>query len=156
MSYERVREFIDAIGLSERLVVSDEICATVELAAQVIGCEPMQIAKSMTFMHQNQPILIVMAGDAKVDNQKYKATFNQKATMIAGNQLEDLVGHAPGGVCPFALKPGVEVYLDESLKRFEVVYTAGGSLSSTIKLTLDELTRYSSYKSWVDVGKNWE
>lgn len=156
MSYERVREFIDAIGLSERLVVSDEICATVELAAQVIGCEPKQIAKSMTFMHQNQPILIVMAGDAKVDNQKYKATFNQKATMIAGNQLEDLVGHAPGGVCPFALKPGVEVYLDESLKRFEVVYTAGGSLSSTIKLTLDELTRYSSYKSWVDVGKNWE
>lgn len=155
MSYEKVKEYFDTVGLSERVVVRDHIGDTVEHAAQAIGCEPAHIAKTMSFIQNGEPTLIVMAGDAKVDNKKYKAFFHQKAAMLPSDQVESLIGHAPGAVCPFAIIEGVKAYLDVSLKRFEIVYTAGGSLNSTVKLTLEELEKHSAPTGWVDVCKGW-
>jgi len=129
--------------------------ATVELAAQALGCEPCRIAKSLSFMIDGGAVLIVAAGDARVDNKKYKAHFAQKAKMLTPQEAVDLVGHAVGGVCPFALNEGVKVYLDESLKRFETVFPACGSANSAIELTLAELETHSSSLGWVDVCKDW-
>lgn len=155
MSYESVKRFFDGVGLSHRVKVLTQSSATVELAASAIGCEPARIAKTMSFLMDDKAILIVTAGDAKVDNKKYKAAFHQKARMIPSEQVENYIGHEPGGVCPFVLKPGVGVYLDVSLKRFQTVYPAGGDTHSAVELSLDELEAYSLAIGWVDVCKDW-
>ena len=156
MSFECVKEYFDKEGMGQRVIALEQSSATVEEAAEAIGCEPKQIAKTMSFFLENKPILIVTAGDAKIDNKKYKETFHQKAKMIPGDQVEDSIGHAPGGVCPFAIKPEVTVYLDVSLKRFEIVYPAAGSGHSAVKLTVEELMKYSGFTEWVDVCKGWD
>lgn len=155
MSFQAVQQYFDAVGLGDRVKELDQSSATVELAAQALGCEPKQIAKTMSFLVENAPILIVTAGDAKIDNKKYKNLFHQKAKMIPGEQVEEYIGHAPGGVCPFLIQPEVKVYLDVSLKRFTAVYPAAGSGNSAVHLTLDELMKYSHYEQWVDVCKSW-
>ncbi len=129
--------------------------ATVELAAQALGCEPGRIAKTLSFLVGARAVLIVAAGDAKVDNHKYKAQFGVKAKMLSADEVTELVGHAVGGVCPFAVNEGVTVYLDESLKRFDTVYPACGSSNSAIELTIPELERYSGFAGWIDVCKGW-
>ena len=129
--------------------------ATVELAAQALGCEPCRIAKSLSFLVDGHAVLVVAAGDTKVDNPRYKTQFGTKAKMLAPEEAETLVGHAVGGVCPFAVNEGVAVYLDESLKRFETVFPACGSSNSAIELTIAELERCSGYTAWVDVCKGW-
>ncbi|MEA4848509.1 MAG: YbaK/EbsC family protein [Clostridiaceae bacterium] len=155
MSYEKVKEYFNSIGLEDRVVVREHIGDTVENAAAAIGCEPARIAKTMSFMQNGKPALVVMAGDAKVNNTKYKACFQQKAVMIPGDQVEALIGHMPGAVCPFAINESVHVYLDVSLKRFDIVYTAGGSLNTTIELSLEELEKHSGHSGWIDVCKGW-
>ena len=156
MSINKVKELFKTYGIADRIKEFDCSSATVELAANALGCEGERIAKSLTFLCNNLPIMIVTAGDAKIDNAKYKATFNTKATMLSFNQVEELIGHAVGGVCPFAINNAVKVYLDISLKRFNTVYPACGSSNSAIELTLPELEKYSNYISWVDVCKNWQ
>ena len=155
MSYEKVKAYFEQAGLGDRVVVQETPSDTVEHAAQAIGCQPKQIAKTMSFLQDKGPVLICMAGDAKVSNPKYKAYFHQKAVMIPMDRVEELTGHLPGGVCPFAVPSGVSVYLDVSLQRFEVVYTAGGSPESTVKLTLPELEQHSHFLEWIDVCKDW-
>ena len=144
---------IDA--LRDRVKELDVSSATVELAAQALGCEPCRIAKTLSFLLDGHAVLIVAAGDAKIDNARYKARFGAKAKMLAPDEVEALVGHAVGGVCPFAVKEDVSVYLDESLKRFSTVFPACGSGSSAIELTIPELERYSGYSDWIDVCRNW-
>ena len=156
MSIEKVKAFFSQYGMADRVQEFDVSSATVELAAQALGCEPCRIAKTLSFLVNGQPILIVAAGDAKIDNQKYKARFASKAKMLSPEEAETLIGHAVGGVCPFAVNEGVTVYLDESLKRFETVFPACGSSRSAIELTLDELETYSGFSDWVDVCKNWQ
>ncbi len=153
MAIEKVREYFRALGIEERIREFDVSSATVELAAQALGCDGCRIAKSLSFSIFGKPVLIVAAGDARVDNGKYKAFFGAKAKMLTPDEAEELIGHAVGGVCPFALKDGVSVYLDESLKRFRTVFPACGSSSSAIELTIEELERYSGYLGWVDVCK---
>jgi len=155
MAFEKVKEYFEGQGLAERVVVRAQIGDTVENAAQAVGCEPAQIAKTMSFMQNDGPVLIVTAGDAKVNNTKYKACFGQKAIMIPGDRLEELIGHEPGAVCPYAINEGVRVYLDESLKRFEVVYSSGGSLNSTVTISPVELAKHSGSLGWIDVCKGW-
>lgn len=155
MSYAKVKDFFDQKGLSDRVVIRDHIGDTVEHAAKAIGCTPEKIAKTMTFLVEEKPIVIVMAGDAKIDNKKFKHTFLKRAKMIPSQNVEELIGHIPGAVCPFALKSDIPVYLDVSLKRFDVIYTAGGSLNSTVELSVEELETYSNSKKWIDIGKGW-
>lgn len=154
MSLEKVTSYFDSLNIKDRIQVFDQSSATVELAAKAVGCEPAHIAKTMSFLLGDQAILIVTAGDVKIDNRKYKDQFHQKAKMIPWNDVEAYTGHAPGGVCPFAVKEGVHTYLDISLKRFETVYPAAGSSNSAIGLHLDELEKYSCSESWVDVCKH--
>lgn len=153
MSIERVKAYFKQYNMEQRIIELKESSATVELAAQALGCEPERIAKSMSFMVAEKPILIICAGDVKIDNAKYKAKFGKKAKMLAPNEVEDLIGHAIGGVCPFGINNGVTVYLDESLKRFTTVFPACGSGNSAIELTIPELEQYSGYTEWVDVCK---
>ena len=155
MAIEAVKEFFKSHGIEDRVKEFDVSSATVELAAQALGCAPCRIAKTLSFLVNDAPILIVAAGDAKIDNPKYKAQFSAKAKMLTPEQAVELVGHAVGGVCPFAVKPGVKVYLDESLKRFETVFPACGSSNSAIELTIPELEKYSCCTGWVDVCKGW-
>ena len=155
MSFYQVKQYFENAGMGQRVMELSKSSATVEEAAEAIGCQPKQIAKTMSFIVDDKPILIVVAGDAKIDNKKYKAEFHQKAKMIPMDSVESLVGHAPGGVCPFALQPGVTVYLDVSLKRFDKVYPAAGSGHSAVNLSLEELMCHSSYDKWVDVCKDW-
>ena len=155
MAIEKVREYFRKYHMEDRIQEFEVSSATVELAAKAVGCEPCRIAKTLSFMVNGQPVLIVAAGDAKVDNHKYKAQFGTKAKMLSPGEAENLVGHAVGGVCPFAVREGVTVYLDESLKRFETVFPACGSSNSAIELNLEELEKYSAYSSWVDVCKGW-
>lgn len=155
MSYEKVKKYFEVVGLGQRVVEHKQIGATVEQAAVSIGCEPERIAKTMSFFQGEEAVLIVMAGDAKIDNQKYKACFHQKAKMIPSEQVETYIGHMPGAVCPFVVNLGIRVFLDVSLKRFDTLYTAGGSLNSTVKLSLEELETYSSPEVWIDVCKGW-
>ena len=156
MAIEAVKKFFTEFGIADRVIEFDVSSATVELAAQAVGCEPCRIAKTLSFMVDGSAILIVTAGDARIDNPKYKAQFGVKATMLSPADAEALVGHAVGGVCPFAIKEGVAVYLDESLRRFETVFPACGSGNSAIELTIPELEKYSGYTAWVDVCKNWQ
>lgn len=153
MSIERVRAYFAQFGMENRIREFSVSSATVELAAQAVGCEPQRIAKTLSFMVGEQPILIVAAGDAKIDNPKYKAQFSQKAKVLSFEQAAELIGHAVGGVCPFAVNEGVTVYLDVSLKRFETVFPACGSSNSAIELTIPELEQYSGFESWIDVCK---
>jgi prolyl-tRNA editing enzyme YbaK/EbsC (Cys-tRNA(Pro) deacylase) len=155
MSIEQVRTYFEELGIAERIREFPVSSATVDLAAQALGCEPCRIAKTLSFLVHDAPILIVAAGDAKVDNARYKARFAAKAKMLTPEQVVELIGHAVGGVCPFATKQGVRVYLDESLKRFETVFPACGSSNSAIELTIPELARYASTDEWVDVCKAW-
>ena len=156
MSVEKVKAFFEEYGMADRVLEFDVSSATVELAAQAVGCEPCRIAKTLSFLAEGQPILIVAAGDAKIDNPKYKARFAAKAKMLTPEEAETLVGHAVGGVCPFAVNEGVKVYLDESLKRFPTVFPACGSSNSAIELSIGELEKYSGFDSWVDVCKGWQ
>lgn len=156
MAIELVKEFFKLYGMEQRVQEFEVSSATVELAAQALNCEPCRIAKTLSFMVNDAPVLIVAAGDAKIDNPKYKAQFGTKAKMLTPEEAVNLVGHAVGGVCPFAVKEGVTVYLDESLKRFETVFPACGSSNSAIELTLEELEKYSAFTAWIDVCKGWE
>ena len=156
MAIEKVREYFRQFGMEDRVREFDVSSATVDLAAAALGCEPCRIAKTLSFMTEEGPVLIVAAGDAKIDNTKYKAQFHTKAKMLTPDEAVELVGHAVGGVCPFAINDGVKVYLDESLRRFETVFPAAGSGSSAIELTLAELEKYSNSSAWIDVCKNWE
>ena len=155
MAIERVREYFRKYGMEERIQEFDVSSATVELAAQALHCEPQRIAKTLSFQVEDRVVLIVAAGDAKIDNHKYKAQFAAKAKMLAPEEAEALIGHAVGGVCPFAVNEGVEVYLDESLKRFDTVFPACGSGNSAIELTIPELETCSGYVEWVDVCKGY-
>ncbi len=156
MAIERVRAYFKELGIEERIKEFDVSSATVELAAAALGCEGARIAKSLSFMVGERAILVVCAGDGKVDNAKFKAQFATKAKMLTPDEAVSLIGHAVGGVCPFAVNEGVDVYLDESLKRFQTVFPACGSSSSAVELTIDELEKYSSYTAWVDVCKGWQ
>lgn len=156
MAIEKVRAYFEKFGMADRILEFDVSSATVELAAMALNCEPCRIAKSLSFMLEDKPILVVTAGDAKVDNAKYKAKFGKKAKMLTADEVEELIGHAIGGVCPFALNDGVTVYLDVSLKRFETVFPACGSSNSAIELTMEQMEKYSGYTEWVDVCKAWE
>ena len=156
MAIEKVREYFSRYGVSDRIQEFDVSSATVELAAQALGCEPRRIAKTLSFHAGGRAVLVVAAGDARIDNQKFKAQFGAKAKMLRPGEAEELIGHAVGGVCPFAIEDGVATYLDESLRRFDTVFPACGSSNSAIELTIAELERYSNYVSWVDVCKDWQ
>lgn len=153
MSVEKVKEYFKKFNMESRIQEFKESSATVELAAKTLNCEPEKIAKTLSFKIEDKPILIVVAGDARIDNSKYKAQFGKKAKMLTQDEVLNLIGHPVGGVCPFAINDGVDVYLDKSLKRFENVYPACGSSNSAIKLSIEELEKYSNYVSWIDVCK---
>ena len=153
MAIEKVREYFKTKGMEDRIQEFEVSSATVALAAQALGCDENRIAKTLSFHVEEKVVLIVAAGDAKIDNPKYKAFFGAKAKMLAFEEAEELIGHAVGGVCPFAVNEGVEVYLDESLKRFETVFPACGSSNSAIELTINELEQHSGFISWIDVCK---
>ena len=153
MSIEKVRDYFKTKGIDERIQEFEVSSATVALAAKALHCEENRIAKTLSFHMGEKVILIVAAGDAKIDNTKYKAQFGTKAKMLSFNEAEPLVGHAIGGVCPFAVNAGVETYLDVSLKRFKTVFPACGSPNSAIELSLEELEEYSDFIKWIDVCK---
>lgn len=153
MAIEKVKEFFSKYDMTDRILEFDVSSATVELAAAALGCEPERIAKSLSFLVDDGPVLVIAAGDARIDNPKYKAQFSTKAKMLSPEQVETLVGHAIGGVCPFGVNPGVKTYLDVSLKRFQTVFPACGSSNSAIELTIAELEQYSGYLDWIDVCK---
>jgi prolyl-tRNA editing enzyme YbaK/EbsC (Cys-tRNA(Pro) deacylase) len=155
MAIEKVKEYFNQFGMADRVQEFDVSSATVELAAQALHCEPCRIAKTLSFMVDGHAILIVAAGDAKIDNPKYKAQFSTKAKMLSPEEAETMIGHAVGGVCPFAVNDNVTIYLDESLKRFQTVFPACGSSNSAIELTIEELEQYSAFHSWIDVCKGW-
>ena len=156
MSIQAVKAYLAQYGVQDRVREFDVSSATVDLAARALGCEPGRIAKTLSFLVDGHAILIVAAGDAKIDNPKYKARFGTKARMLTPDEAIALVGHAVGGVCPFGVNEGVTVYLDESLKRFAAVFPACGSSNSAIELTIPELEAYSGFTAWVDVCKNWQ
>lgn len=153
MSLKKVKEYFKAYGIEDRIIELSESSATVELAAHALHTEPCRIAKTLSFMLNDRPILVVTAGDVKIDNAKYRHTFGAKAKMLTADQAAELIGHAVGGVCPFGLNDGVTVYLDESLKQYETVFPACGSSNSAIELTIPEMEKYSGYDKWVDVTK---
>lgn len=156
MSIEKVRAYFKPLGIEERIREFDVSSATVELATVAVGVEGARIAKSLSFKVEDKPIIIVVAGDAKVDNSRYKAQFHTKAKMLTHEEAHELIGHDVGGVCPFALPEDVKVYLDVSMKRFETVFPAAGSSNSAVEMTCDELERYASnFAAWVDVCKGW-
>lgn len=156
MSLEKAESYLKKAGFLDHVIELKESTATVALAAEALGVEPGMIAKTMSFLQGEQPVLILTEGTAKVDNRKYKDTFHVKAKMIPFEQVEEVTGHAPGGVCPFGIKDGIEVYLDESLKRFETVYPAAGDDHSAVRLTIPELEEVSGAKGWVDVCRESE
>ena len=151
MAFDKAKEYLDSKGFGDRVKVFDVSSATVELAAVAVGTEPARIAKSLTFMVEDKPVMVICAGDAKVSNSKYKAKFAKKAKMLTREEVHELIGHDVGGVCPFGINEGVDVYLDESLKRFDIVYPACGSDNSAVELTPAELEELSGCIEWVDV-----
>ena len=156
MSIEKVRAYFAAFGMEQRILEFPVSSATVELAAQALNTDGCRIVKTLSFKVGEQAILICAAGDAKVDNAKYKHRFGVKAKMLSHEEAAAMIGHAVGGVCPFAVNDGVRVFLDESMKRFETVFPAAGSSNSAIELTIPELERYSGFEAWVDVCKAWQ
>ncbi|MED3352689.1 YbaK/EbsC family protein [Bacillus thuringiensis] len=155
MALEKVISYFKQYGMEDRIIEVTESSATVELAAKALQCEPQRIAKTLSFQIDDRVLVIVTAGDAKIDNRKYKEQFGVKAKMVNANQVEGLIGHAIGGVCPFAVNEGVEVYLDVSLQRFTTVFPACGSTNSAIELTIKELEKHSKYLNWIDVCKGY-
>ncbi len=154
---ERVTKYLEQFGLGDRVKEFDTSSATVELAAADLDCEEARIGKSMAFKVNDGAIVIVMAGDAKTDNAKYKARFHTKATMVKPDELVEIIGFPMGGVCPFDVNDGVKVYLDVSLKRFDIVYPAAGTASSAVKVTIEELEKAcSNFNGWVDIAKGWQ
>ena len=153
MSIEKVRAYFKGYGIEDKILEFPVSSATVELAAKALNTEGCRIAKTLSFSVNDSPILIVTAGDAKIDNKKYKTFFGAKAKMLSFDEVEEKIGHAVGGVCPFAINDGVKVYLDESIKRFKTVFPACGSSNSAIELTPDELEKYSNFIEWIDVCK---
>lgn len=153
MAFEEAFAYLKNQGYGERVRVFEVSSATVELAAVAVGTEPARIAKSLSFMVDEQPIIIICAGDTKINNSKYKGVFHKKARMLTADEVRSLIGHEVGGVCPFGISDGVDVYLDESLKRFEKVYPACGSANSAVELTPEELEQLSGSKAWIDVCK---
>ena len=156
MAIEKVKEYFRKYGMEDRVQEFNVSSATVELAAEALHCEPCRIAKTLSFMVRKEPVLIVAAGDAKIDNPKYKAQFGTKAKMLTSEEVENLIGHAVGGVCPFAVNDEVNIYLDASLKRFRTVFPACGSSNSAIELTIEEMEKYSGFMAWIDVCKGWQ
>lgn len=156
MAIERARAYFEQFGMAGRIREFEVSSATVELAALAVGVEGKRIAKTLSFWVHERPILIVTAGDAKIDNAKYKAKFGAKAKMLTFEEVEPVIGHGVGGVCPFGIREGIDVYLDVSLKRFETVFPACGSDNSAIELNMEELERYSGAKEWGDVCKGWQ
>ncbi|MDU5099506.1 MAG: YbaK/EbsC family protein [Peptoniphilus grossensis] len=154
MSIEKVKNYFKDFGIEDRIREFETSSATVELAAAALNCQPERIAKSLSFIVKDKPVIIVTAGDVKIDNKKFKEFFATKAKMIDKDRVEELIGHEVGGVCPFAINEGVEVYLDKSLKRFVTVFPACGSSNSAIELSIEELEKCSNYKAWLDVCKN--
>lgn len=155
MAIAKVKEYFRKYNMENRVQEFEVSSATVELAAEALHCEPCRIAKTLSFMVDGHPVLIVAAGDAKIDNPKYKAQFGTKAKMLSPEEAKTMIGHAVGGVCPFAVNDNVTIYLDESLKRFQTVFPACGSSNSAIELTIEELEQYSAFHSWIDVCKGW-
>ncbi|WP_102400322.1 YbaK/EbsC family protein [Haloimpatiens massiliensis] len=155
MSVTKVKEYFKSFGIENKVMELEQSSATVELAAEALGCEPERIAKTLSFLVGSKGILIVVAGDAKIDNRKYREEFHEKAKMIPAKEVETIVGHAPGGVCPFAINEKVQVYLDISIKRFSTVYPAAGSGNSAVELSIMELEKYSNPIKWVNVCKGW-
>lgn len=156
MSLTSVKEYLRKYGLENRIMEFSVSTATVEDAAKAINCKAEEIIKTLSFIVEEKPILVAVAGDSKIDNSKFKAEFHTKAKMIPFDNVEELIGHKVGGVCPFGVNQNVDIYLDNSLKRFDTVYPAGGTSNSAVKLTLDELERTSNYKKWIDVCKDIE
>ena len=154
MSLEKAKEHLKKFNLENNIMEFNTSSATVEDAAKALNCKEKEIAKTLSFLVNNEAILIVVAGDKKIDNTKYKAEFNTKARMIPFEEVEEYTGHKPGGVCPFGVKENVKVYLDESLKRFDIIYPACGSSNSAVKLSIEELEKTSNYEKWVNVCKN--
>jgi prolyl-tRNA editing enzyme YbaK/EbsC (Cys-tRNA(Pro) deacylase) len=153
MAIEKVKAYFEKFNMKERIREFGVSSATVELAAAALNCAPQKIAKTLSFFVDGKAILIVTAGDCKIDNKKYKAHFGTKMKMLNPDEVINLIGHAVGGVCPFAVNEGVAIFLDESLKRFDTVFPACGSDNSAIELTIEELEKYSNYTAWVDVCK---
>ena len=154
MAFEKAREYLKKYSLENYVMEFDVSSATVEEAAKAVGCNEQEIAKSLSFLVEGKPILIVVSGDSKIDNSKYKAEFHAKAKMIPFEQVQELIGHAVGGVCPFGVKDGVLIYLDTSLRKCETIYPACGSSNSAVKLTLEQLEQATNFEKWVDVCKD--
>ena len=154
MAIEKVIEYFEGLGIADKIKQFDVSSATVELAAAALGCEGARIAKTLSFLADGSAVLIVTAGDMKIDNHKFKEFFHTKAKMLSPEQVDELVGHSIGGVCPFAVNDGCKVYLDVSLRRFDIVYPAAGNAASAVELTPDELEKYSNSLAWIDVCKS--
>lgn len=154
MAFERAKEHLKKYGLENKILEFDVSSATVAEAAKAVGCGEAEIAKTLSFIVNEQPILIVVAGDSKINNTKYKAEFHTKAKMLVFEDVERLIGHGVGGVCPFGINEGITVYLDKTLKKFDVMYPACGSSNSAVKLTIEEIEKASNYKKWIDVCKD--
>lgn len=153
MAIEKVKKYFAEIGEPERVIEFEELTATSEQAAHALNCEVGRIAKTISVFVDKKPILILLSGDMNLDNKKFKAQFKKRPSMIPVDEVEKFIGHAVGGVCPFAVNDGVPIYLDESLKRFETVYPAAGNDKSVVKLQIDELEKYIKSAGWVDVAK---
>lgn len=156
MSIELVREYFKKWNLQDQILEFPVSSATVELAAQAVGCEPARIAKTLSFQLSDSPLLIVTAGDAKIDNAKFKSMFHTKAKMLTPDEVEEKIGHAIGGVCPFGVREDVKICLDISLRRFSTVFPACGSSNSAIELKPDEMEEYTANSGWIDVCKGWQ
>ncbi len=156
MSFENVQAKLKGTELENQIIICKESSATVELAAKALNTEADRIAKTLSFLIEEKPVLIVVSGCSKIDNKKYKEFFHIKAKMIAFEEVEKYIGHAPGGVCPFAVNEGVEIYLDESLKQYDIVYPAAGSSNSAVRTTIAQLEKFTNYKQWVNVCKKIE
>ncbi len=153
MAFSEVKKYFKRVNLADRIMVFSESSATVQQAAAAVGCESSEIVKTMTFLVADKPLIIVCSGDARIDNGKYKGRFLEKAKMIPASEVEELVGHDVGGVCPFAIKEDVLVYLDESLRGKSILYPGAGSDRSVIRLSLEELEEHAAPAGWVDVCK---
>ena len=154
MSLTKAKEHLKKYGLEDKIMESSVSSATVKEAAIALNCKEEEIAKTLSFIIDDKPILIVTSGDQKIDNSKYKAEFHTKAKMIPFNEVENKIGHGVGGVCPFGINDDIKVYLDTSLKRFKTIYPACGTSNSAVKLTIEELEKTSNYKKWIDVCKS--
>ena len=153
MSIEKVKEYLKQYKLEDKILEFDSSSATVKEASIALNCKEGEIAKTLSFLVEDKPILILMAGDARIDNSKFKQEFHEKAKMVPFDEVEEKIGHAPGGVCPFGIKENIPVYLDNSLKKYDTIYPACGSSNSAIALTIKQLEETSKYQKWIDIGK---